>query len=143
MITLALFKRMEIDKVAGLTANENFWWEEAPLQKDGAPAEGVWLITRGGDTQPAHKGLNLRTTVDFYVGFRNKVKTETVQAAISAYLRANPCFCELVGTVGNFNYDYKNIRIRPTQTPENAGATENGVIVKVASASIVYDLASE
>ena len=143
MITLALFKQMEADKVAGLTANGDFWWEEAPLQQNGAPAEGVWLVTRGGDTQTAHKGLNLRTTVDFYVGFRNKVKTETVQRAISEYLLANPCFCELAGKVGDFEYAYTNVRVRPTQTPENAGATENGVIVKVASASIVYDNANE
>lgn len=140
MITLALFKQMEADEVAALTANKDFWWEEAPLQQNGAPAEGVWLVTRGGDVANSLKGLNLRTTVDFYVAFRNKVQTEMVHKQISDYLRQHPCFCELVGSVGKYSYAYSNVRVRATDTPENAGSTENGVIVKVASATIIYDL---
>lgn len=139
MITLALFEKMDEDKVAGLTKNKDFFWEEMPLQKDGKPAQGVWLITRGGDNSLSRKGLNMRSTVDFYVAFKNKVQTETVQRLIQEWLTTTLGFCELSGSVGGMPYSYTNIRVRPTTTPENAGVTENGLIVKVTSAQLIYD----
>lgn len=139
MITLALFEKMAEDNVAGLTKNTDFFWEEMPLQKDGKPAQGVWLVTRGGDNSTSRNGLNMRTTVDFYVAFKNKVETETVHKMIHDWLTTALGFCELSGSVGGTNYSYTNIRVRPTTTPENAGATENGLIVKVASALLIYD----
>ena len=45
------------------------------------------------------------------------------------------------GSVGGTTYKFTNVRIRPATTPENYGATENGLIVKIASADLVYDLA--
>ena len=141
MITLAIFKKMAEDQVAGLTKDVDFFWEEAPLQKNGQPAKGVWLITRGGDVSTTTKGLNLRTTVDFYVAFANKAKAEYTLRAIQEWLRQNLSICTLQGEIDGteYSYSYSNIRIRPTMTPQNEGTTENGLIVKVASALLVYD----
>lgn len=139
MITLALFRKMAEDGVAGLTRNKDFFWEEAPLQHDGKPANGVWLITRTGNITDTRKGLNLRTTVDFYVATQNKVKTEAIHQAIRQYLTQNQCFCKLSGSVGGIDYQFYNVRIRPATMPQNDGATENDLIVKLASAELVYD----
>ena len=139
MITLALFEQMADDGVGELTRNTDFFWEEMPLQSSGKPANGVWLVTRGGDATRSPKGMNLKTTVDFYVAFGNKVKTESVQKAILDYFLENQCFCELSGSVGGTSYDYKNVRVRATTTPQNDGVTENGLIVKMASYQLVYD----
>lgn len=136
MITLALFNQMADEHVGGLTKNVNFYWEEIPLQSNGNPASGVWLVTRGGSVSDSPRGLNLRTTVDFYVALPDKMATERMQQTILEWLIANPCFCDLYST----DYSYTNVRIRPTQTPNNAGVTQNGIIVKVASAQITYDL---
>ena len=38
MITLALFRQMAEDGVAGLVKDRNFFWEEMPLQKDAPTA---------------------------------------------------------------------------------------------------------
>lgn len=140
MITLALLKQMEGDQVAGLKIDQNLFWEELPLQKDGKPAQGVWLVTRGGNTGDA-KGRNERSTVDFYVALANKPKTEAVHQLILRWIIANPCFCELSGSAGGITYKFSNIRLRPATTPQNYGATENGMIVKIASAEVIYDLA--
>lgn len=140
MITLGLFEQMAQDGVAGLTRNKDFFWEEMPLQCDGSPAQGVWLVTRQGDLSTSQNGLNLVSIVDFYVGFSNKVRTEAVHTAILQWLLQNKCICGLSGTVGGTTYSYSNVRIRPTTTPENGGATENGTIVKIASARLVYDI---
>lgn len=140
MITLALFEKMAADGVADLIKNENFFWEEMPLQRDGKPAAGVWLITRSGDAAASPKGLNLKTTVDIYVATANKVETEATHQQILEWLIVNPSICYLHGTIGGRNYAFENIRIRPASTPENAGATTNGLIVKIASATLTYDL---
>lgn len=141
MITLAILDQLQKDGVAGLTVDSNLFWEEAPLQKDGKPAQGVWLVTRSGNASNSPKGRNLRSTVDFYVALKNKAETEETHQAILSWILANKCFCELSGSVGSATYAYENVRIRPATTPENYGSTENGLIVKIASADLIYDLA--
>lgn len=147
MITLALYQQMLKDGVANLHEgqregdeddNRNFFWEEAPLQVDGNPASGVWLISRGGDISQSRKNLNLRTTVDFYIATKDKVTTEEIHQEIRKYLTKTLCFCELKSD-GDIKYHFSNVRLRPASTPENGGATENGLIVKIASCLLVYD----
>lgn len=140
MITLALLRQMVMDNVADLEIDKNCFWEQAPLQKDGSPASGVWLVTRGGNASNSPKGLNLRSTVDFYVALANKPKTEKVHRDILEWLILNPCICELSGSVGGTTYKFTNIRIRPTTTPENIVVTQNNLVVKIASAQLVYDI---
>ena len=140
MITLALLEKMASENIAGLVVDENCFWEQAPLRNSGEPATGVWLVTRGGSAMNSPKGYNLRSTVDFYVALANKVKTEKVHQEILEWLLQNPCFCELVGSVGGTSYSYKNVRVRPTTTPQNTMVTENDLVVKIASAELVYDI---
>ena len=140
MITLALLKQIVNDGVADLVIDQNCFWEQAPLQKDGSPASGVWLVTRGGNASNSPKGLNLHSTVDFYVALANKPKTEEVHRQILQWMIKNPCICELSGSVGGTNYSFTNIRIRPTTTPQNFVITQNNLVVKIASAELVYDI---
>lgn len=148
MITLALFDRMVEEQVAGLIGGDdaegrNFFWEEAPLTIEGKYsklASGVWLITRPGNISQSSKGLNLRTTVDFYVAFKDKIRIEEVHQAIRHWLTENRYICKLSSRPGDStNYQFSNVRIRPTTTPQNNGVTENGLFIKVASAELVYD----
>jgi len=138
MITAAILIKLTTD-TQGLTLDQNAFWEEAPLQRDGTPAQGVWLVTRGGN-QTTSRGTNQLTTMDFYVAFKDKTKTEKTIQTISEWIRNNKTICELSGTVGDSRYNFMNIRIRPATTPTNYGATENGLIVKMASAQVYYDI---
>lgn len=140
MITLAILEQMASDQVADIVVDTNAFWEQAPLQQDGKLAQGIWLITRGGDASKSPKGLNLRSTVDFYVAYANKPKAEDVHKKILEWIIGNPCICELSGTVGGATYDFSNIRIRPTTTPQNYIVSQNGLVIKVASANIIYDI---
>ena len=140
MITLALLEQMVADGVANLVIDQNCFWEQAPLQKDGSPASGVWLVTRGGNASNSPKGLNLHSTVDFYVALANKPQTEAVHQQILEWMIQNPCICELSGSVGGTTYSFTNIRIRPTTTPQNFVITQNNLVVKIASAEIIYDI---
>lgn len=140
MITLAILEQMESENVAGIEIDKNAFWEQAPLLKDGNPSSGIWLVTRGGNASNSPKGLNLRTTVDFYIALANKPKTEEKHQQILEWIINNPCICELSGSVGGVTYNYTNIRIRPTTTPQNFVVTQNGLVVKLASAEIIYDI---
>ena len=140
MITLALLEQMAQEGVANLVVDQNCFWEQAPLQKDGSPASGVWLVTRGGNASNSPKGLNLRSTVDFYVALANKPQTEAVHQQILEWLIQNPCICEMSGSVGGTTYSFTNIRVRPTTTPQNFVVTQNNLVVKIASAELVYDI---
>lgn len=140
MITLAILEQMEKDNVADIVVDTNAFWEQAPLLKDGKPAQGIWLVTRGGDASNSPKGYNLKSTVDFYVALANKPKTESVHQQILQWVLNNPCICELSGSVGGTTYNFSNIRIRPTTTPQNFIVSENGLVIKMASANITYDI---
>lgn len=140
MITLALLEQMVDDGVANLVIDQNCFWEQAPLQKDGSPASGVWLVTRGGNAMNSPKGLNLRSTVDFYVALANKPKTEAVHQEILQWIITHPCICEMSGSVGGVTYSFTNVRIRPTTTPQNFVVTQNNLVVKIASAELIYDI---
>lgn len=139
MITLAILQKMAADQVAGLEVDKNFFWEEAPLQKDGNPAQGVWIVTRGGSSINTPHGKNQSTTVDFFVAFNDKTKTESTADAIIRWIRNNLGICELRGTAGSSRYAFENIRIRQTTSVANYGVTQNGIIVKAVSAQIYYD----
>lgn len=140
MITIAIFRQMASEQVAGLTADKDFFVEELPLQKDGKPAQGTWLVTRGGSARNTPKGLNQHTTIDFYVAYNNKALEDDIHQQIMAWLRENRVICSLSGSVGGSSYSFSNVRINPATTPQNMGATENGNIVKLASADITYDI---
>ena len=140
MITLAILQQMVEDGVADLEIDKNCFWEQAPLQKDGSPASGVWLVTRSGNAMNSPKGHNLNSTIDFYVALANKPKTEDVHQQILEWIIENPCFCEMTGSVGGTDYSFYNVRIRPTTTPQNVMVTGNNLVVKIASAQLVYDI---
>ena len=140
MITIAIFRKMASDHVAGLTADKDFFVEELPLQKDGKPAQGAWLVTRSGSVLNTPKGLNQHSTIDFYVAYNNKAKADAIHQQIMAWIRENQVICSLSGIVGGSSYSFSNIRLNPATTPQNMGATENGNIVKLASANIAYDI---
>ena len=140
MITLAILQQMVEDKVADLEIDTNCFWEQAPLQKDGSPASGVWLVTRSGSAMNSPKGYTLSSTIDFYVALANKPKTEAVHQEILEWIIQNPCFCEMTGSVGGTTYNFYNVRIRPTTTPQNIMVTNNNLVVKIASAQLVYDI---
>lgn len=138
MITAAILTAMAND-IAGITVDTNAFWEELPLMKDGKPAQGIWIVTRGGFNTNA-KALNNQTIADIYVAFNDKTKTEAMHAQISEWIRNHLAICELSGTIGDSRYDFTNIRIRPATTPSEFGITTNGNIVKLASAQIYYDI---
>ena len=141
MITYAIMAAIAADNVANLTIDHNFFWEQEPLQNDGKPAQGAWIVSRGASNYESPKGLNQHTTIDFYVAYNDKTKSEATLEAIPKWIRTHRVICELSGSVGGGSYAFANIRISPATTPQNVGLNAtNGQIVKTTSAEIVFDI---
>lgn len=140
MITLALFQHMAEQKVAGLVADENFFYDEMPMQRDGKPASGVWVITRSGTTGNSSRPLNVRSIADFYIAMSNKATAAAIHAQIMDWVTKTKYICDLSGSVGGVAYHFANVRMRVTATPANVGITENGFLVKMISVQLIYDI---
>lgn len=141
MITYAIMKAIADAGTAGLTIDKDFYWEQEPLQANGKPAQGAWLLSRGGSNVDTTKGLNQRVTIDIYVAYNDKTKTEATLKAIADWVRNNRVICELNGTASGSSYAFTNVRITPATTPQNVGLNAtNGQVIKTVSADIVFDI---
>ena len=141
MITYAIMKAIADAGAAGLTIDKDFYWEQEPLQANGKPAQGAWLLSRGGSNVDTTKGLNQRVTIDIYVAYNDKTKTEATLKAIADWIRNNRIICALNGTASGSSYAFTNIRITPATTPQNVGLNAtNGQVIKTVSADIVFDI---
>lgn len=141
MITYAIMKAIADAGTAGLTIDKDFYWEQEPLQANGRPAQGAWLLSRGGSNVDTTKGLNQRVTIDIYVAYNDKTKTEATLKAIADWVRNNRVICELNGTASGSSYAFTNVRITPATTPQNVGLNAtNGQVIKTVSADIVFDI---
>lgn len=141
MITTALFKKMADDLAE---VGSEWFYEHMGLSPNDEITEGVWIVTRGGSISNS-KGLSLSETIDIYVAFNDKVRTEAEHMRINRWLIENKGICELSGVFTDaqgvdYPYAFENIRIVPTSTPSNNGLTTTGLVVKVASANVIYDL---
>lgn len=141
MITYAIMKAIADAGTAGLTIDKDFYWEQEPLQANGKPAQGAWLLSRGGSNVDTTKGLNQRVTIDIYVAYNDKTQTETTLKAIADWIRNNRVICALNGTASGSSYAFTNVRITPATTPQNVGLNAtNGQVIKTVSADIVFDI---
>ncbi len=141
MITYAIMKAIADAGTAGLTIDKDFYWEQEPLQANGKPAQGAWLLSRGGSNVDTTKGLNQRVTIDIYVAYNDKTKTESTLKAIADWIRNNRVICALNGTASGSSYAFTNVRIMPATTPQNVGLNAtNGQVIKTVSADIVFDI---
>lgn len=140
MITLALFNYMAENNIAGLVADENFFYDEMPMTVKGEPASGTWIVTRSGEQSTSSRGFNMHSTADFYIATGNKAKTDAIHMQILKWVTQTMYLCKLDGSVGGVDYSFSNIRMRVTSTPENMGITENGNVVKMVSVALTYDI---
>lgn len=135
MITLHLLQLLD-DNGFG-TIDEDLFWEEAPLDGQENPEEGVWIVTRGSSVN--RFGVHLQA-FDIYSRYANKLTGAQKLEAILEYLRqAYGEVCTLPTVDPYSDNEYTNVRIRPTSSVENVGTDENNKIVRVISGEVQYE----
>ena len=135
MIALHLLKLLE-DEGFG-TIDQDLFFEEAPLDKQGNPKNGVWIVERGtAVTRFTHQTQNF----DIYSRYTDKITGYKKLGDILDFLQeAYDEVCTLPAVPPYSNAVYENTRIVPTSSVENVGVDENNKIVRVISGSITYE----
>ena len=134
MITLHMLALLEEEDFGAI--DTDLFWEEMPLDRNGDPKEGVWIVSRGA---PLSRFNVTTQNFDIYARYANKLTCSQKLENILHFLQdAYDTVCELP-TVSQSQTNYINVRIRPTSGIENVGTDENGKIVKVISGEVQYE----
>lgn len=136
MVTLHLLKLLE-DEGFG-TLDTDLFWEEVPLNSEGNPKEGVWIVTRGTEISRIDIGIQ---NFDIYARYSNKVTCAKKLEDILRFLQdAYEEVCDLPTVPPHSTTQYTNVSIVPTSAVENVGTDENEKIVKVIAGVIRYSI---
>lgn len=135
MITLSILKELENEGFG--TIDTNLFLEEAPLDTNGKPKNGLWLVTRGSTVSRTNVEIQ---SLDLYSRFTNKLTGHTKLAEALEWLQeAYSDVCTLPAVAPYTTQTYTNVRIFPTSSIQNAGVDENGKIVRVISFDVYYN----
>lgn len=136
MVTLHIAKWLE-DEGFG-TLDQDIFWEEVPLDSNGKPYDGIWVVTRGS----ALSRFNTTTQqFDIYSRFANKLTgSQKLEQILEKIMEAYGDVCTLP-TVPPYSLTvYDNVRLRPISGIENVGSDEQDKIVRVVSAEVQYNI---
>lgn len=135
MITLSILKELENEGFG--TIDSDLFLEEAPLDTQGKPKNGLWLVTRGSTVSRTNVEIQ---SLDLYSRFTNKLTGHTKLAEALEWLQeAYGDVCTLPAVAPYTTQTYTNVRIFPTSSIQNAGVDENGKIVRVISFDVYYN----
>ena len=134
MIALHILKLLE-DEGFG-TIDTDLFFEEAPLDGQGKPKQGCWIVERGTSvTRLNHQTQNF----DIYSRYTNKLTGYKKLEAILDFLQeAYGEVCELPAVPPYSSTVYHNVRIEPTSSVENVGTDVDNKIVRVISGIVRY-----
>ena len=129
--------------IAQLLANEGFgtldtdiFWEDMPVDSEGNPKNGVWIVTRG---TPVTRFTTTNQAFDIYSRYSNKVTSSKKLEDILDYLQeAYGEVCELPTVPPHSMTRYYDARITPVSAIENVGSDEQDKVVRVISGEIKF-----
>jgi hypothetical protein len=134
MVTLHLAKWLEQEGFG--TLDTDIFWEEVPLNSEGNPKDGIWVVSRSPVVGRIDIGVQ---NFDIYARFANKVTTGKKLNDILNRLRdAYEDVCTLPTVPPYSLAEYSNVTIEPTSGVDNVGSDEQEKIVKVISGTIQY-----
>ena len=135
MIALHILKLLEQEGFG--TIDTDLFFEEAPLDGNGVPKNGIWIVERGA---PASRLTWRVQNFDIYSRYTNKLTGYKKLEDILDYLQeAFSEVCELPIVSPYSTANYYNVRITPTSGVENVGVDENNKIVRVISGTVQYE----
>ena len=119
------------------TIDTDLFFEEAPLDGNGVPKNGIWIVERGSSVNRFnHQTQN----IDIYSRYTNKLTGyKKLEDILDFLTKSFDEVCELPKVPPYSNAVYTNVRITPTGSVENVGVDENNKVVRVISGSVQYE----
>lgn len=134
MILLSILKQLQNENFG--TIDVDLFYEEVPLEKDGTPKEGVWIVSRGSVVNRFNTEIQ---AFDLYSRYKNKITGAAKLYEVLNYLKeAYGDVCDLPAALPYSTKVYESVRITPTSGVENVGSDENGKVVRVISGEVYY-----
>ena len=135
MITLSLLKQMQTDNIG--TIDTDMFHLEAPLDANGVPRNGLWVLPRGAPV--SRFNVNIQP-IDIYFRHTNKNVSMKKAKQVLDYLQESFSeICTLPNYPPIFSETYSNVTITPTAGIEYIGEDVNGKLVFVVSGEIRYN----
>ena len=134
MIALHILKLLEEERFG--TIDVNLFFEEAPLNKQGVPKDGIWIVERGTPVSRVNSNIQ---NFDIYARYTDKLTGYQKLDEILEFLRlAYGEVCDLPLAPPYSDIQYTNVSIIPTSSVENIGTDENNKIVRAISGQVQY-----
>lgn len=135
MISLHIAKWLEEEGFG--TVDTDIFWEDAPLDGQGNPKNGIWVVPRGSaDT----RFTNVQQ-FDIYSRYTNKLTGSQKLEAISQRIKeAYGDTCELPTVPPYSLIEYYNVMFQPVSGVQNVGTDEQDKVVRVISAEIQFNI---
>lgn len=117
------------------TLDQDICWEEEPVDMDGKPRDGIWIVSRG-----TPYGRYIKTQAfDIYTRYSNKLTGSAMLEAILERLQnAYGDTCELPTMEPHSTATYTEVRLMPTSGIENVGSDAQDKMVRVISGEVKY-----
>ena len=135
MISLHIAKWLEQEGFG--TLDTDIFWEEAAVDAQGIPKDGIWVVTRGN----ADVRTNNVQQFDIYSRYANKLTGSQKLEAISQRIKgAYGTVCTLPTVPPYSLTEYYDVLFQPVSSIENAGTDAQDKVVRVISAEIRYKI---
>lgn len=137
MVTLHIAKLLE-DNGFG-TLDQDIFWEDMPLDAQGDPIDGIWVVARGSALTRINHTVQ---SFDIYSRSSNKLASSKKLEDLLNYLQqAYQEVCDLPTVPPYSMTEYTNVRITPVSGIENVGVDEQDKVVRVISGEVRYAVA--
>lgn len=135
LVSLHILKLLENNGFG--TIDTDLFWEDIPLDSNGKPKEGVWIVTTGSAVD---RFVVTKESFDIYARYSNKLTSATKLESILHFLQtAYDTVCDLPTVPPYSTAEYFNVRIKPTSSIEQVGFDEQGRLVRLISGQIQFN----
>ena len=139
MVTLHILQLLE-DEGFG-TIDTDLFWEDIPVDSNGDPKNGVWIVPRGAPVSIYNTTIQ---PFDIFSRYSNKVTGSKKLEDILEYLKtAFTEVCELPIVPPYSLTNYYDVTITPESGIENVGSDEQDKVVRVISGKVKYNIEKE
>lgn len=139
MVTLHIAKWLEQEGFG--TLDTDIFWEEAPLDSNGKPKDGIWVEPVG---DPRTSRFSTSQSFDIYSRYKNKVTgSQKLEAIYERIKQVYNVVCILPTVPPHSLAEYYNVRLRNTSFISSVGSDAQDKVVRVISAEVQYNINQE
>jgi len=122
------------------TLEQDILWEDMPVDQNGNPKDGIWVVERGA---PYTRFVKTQA-FDIYSRYTNKLTgSQKLQSILERLQEAYGDVCTLPAVPPFSLTEYHDVMLQPTSGIENVGTDEQNKVVRVISGEVQFNISKE